>query len=563
MLSCSAFGQAFTFSDIPFLSQSGSDWSRRVILNGGPNPSANTVNCMETLRKALIAQGITNKIYSLCVFVPDSVIAAATPLFLHKGYPMWTNNFVIGDLNVNGLKGNAIDKFMDSGVLPNNTGIATNGTGSRGMTVVVSETSSNNAAAFMGFQEGGSGSVLVNLAVAADGDLEWIPTDLNAAFNVETNDIARTGWISGNVVVEGGTTNTTVFVASPLETHKILITEVRVARGTDTASNTTITVFASRNASTPTSFNAQRLSFAMLHDGLTQTESSNVWWAVKTCRECLGGGSGDPVHNWANKVVVGGGAAVSTTSSNALRTFYSGLNTDSLLYRLVVVNPYAPDNLTAARTPVHWKSGHMIWTNVAFGESNLTVNGLAGNLTTKYLGTGLNPVAINYGGFSSISAGMTIQTFNIPASASLHDFAVNGTAANSLFSMANNSGTLNFYCWKFITVNTEFLARAAPSTTWAGYLSGNRTAANAIRLDWVTNGVHNIATNGTGVQTGSTASMTNMYAHANSQPGLVPASFSDHTISFIALHPGLTQTESSNLWVRVNAMRTAFGGGNP
>ncbi len=82
-------------------------------------------------------------------------------------------------------------------------------------------------------------------------------------------------------------------------------------------------------------------------------------------------------------------------------------------------------------------------------------------------------------------------------------------------------------------------------------------------LYWVTNQVHNIATNTTSVQTGSSATITNLYAFANHPAGGVPGSFSDRTASFVALHSGLTQTESSNLWYRVAILRTNLGGGVP
>jgi hypothetical protein len=103
----------------------------------------------------------------------------------------------------------------------------------------------------------------------------------------------------------------------------------------------------------------------------------------------------------------------------------------------------------------------------------------------------------------------------------------------------------------------------APVGTWAGWISGNRTASNAAALYWVTNNVFNIATNTTTTQTGSTQTITNLYAFANHPAGGVPGSFSDRTASFVAIHNGLTQTDSSNLWYRVATLRTNLGGGVP
>lgn len=558
-----AFGQAFSFNDIPFIANAGgTDWERRVVANGGPQPTAVTATCMENLRLTLIAQGITNKIHSLCVFVPDSVIAATTPLFKHKGIDPWGNsNFVSGDLNIQGLKGDGTSKSLNPGI--SNQQAATNGASiERGQTVVVSESATNQNSVTMGWQEPDT-TPRDFIQISSNGFSSWFPISNVGSQSVVTNDFARVGYYSGNVVTNASGTNMTIYVASPLESHKILATTVFLNTISIPPVAIDLSVFA-RNNGTNSLWSAQRLSVAMVNAGFTQTESSNVWWALKTCRECLGGGTGDNIHDYNQRIVAAGGTDISTTTSNALRTFYAGLDTDGTLYSIVAANVFVPDNLTAARTPVVWQGGNDIWVNNLFAASNLTVNGLTGNGSTKYLGTGLNPATLVNRGFSSTSAGGTVLTFAVPTAGD--DLAGAGTAANSYFRVPiNNAGTLFFNCWKVVTVNTEFVARGAPggSSTWAGYVSGNRTAANAIRMDWVTNGVHNIATNGTGNQTGSTATITNLYAFASSPVGGVANTFSDHTLSFLALHSGLTQTASSNLWNRVFNLRSSLGGGLP
>ncbi len=564
-----ALSQPFTVRDIPFMAQGITDWATRVVANGGAMPSGNTIACMETLRLSLISLGITNKIYSLCIFVPDSLIAATTPLFKHKGADPWTNgNFVIGDLTVNGFKGDGSTKFLDTAVKANNTGIASGGTGSRGLTVLVTETSSNNVASYMSYADP-AGTPLVYLFVGATGDIEWEPTVTNPLFFVTTNDIARVGWISGNQSVDGGVTNIDVYVASPLESHKLLIRKV-VPNGVpqNTATDGTIPVFVQRHGLTNRFFNAQRMSMAMVHDGFTQTESSNVWLAIKTCRECLGGGSGDPVHNWANKVIVAGGAAISTTTSNANRIFYSGLDTDGLLYQMISVNTYAPDNLTAARIPIHWKSGNQFWTNTSFVAGDITINGLTGNTTTKFLGTGMNISALNYGGFSDTSAGVSLLIYNSPQTATVRREFLPVGSTSRLFGPQHFASRLTFFAWfgAAATVNRDYLDAPVPSgngTNWAGFMSGSRTANNAIALYVATNNVFQLWTNGTTATTTDNNTITNSFAHAATDFNNTALQWSDRTVSFLAIHSGLSQTQSSNLWIRVQALRTALGGGLP
>lgn len=551
----------------PFMRQryTPTDWELRVLANGGAQPSLNTVNAMETLRLGCIAAGLTNKIHGLCVGIDGSIIASATPLFLHSGYPMWTNNFVDADVNINGIKGNGTTKAMDTGIKAKDVQIPVNGA-TLGMTVIVTEGASNQLNQVMGYRDP-DGVPLALLLVSSGGSTEFYATTITALQCIITNDWGRVGYVSGNRTTNGGATNLSIYVASPLESHKVLTNLGGSIPALTTTVDDTISVFAAKRDGTNQSFSSMRLSMAMVHDGFTESESSNFWNLAKACRETLGGGTGDNIHDYNRKIVAAGGADISTTTSNALRTFYSGLDTDSTLYRIIIANPYVPDNLTAVRTPLIWQAGSEIWTNVVFGSTNLTVNGLTGNTTTKSLGVGINLSTLNKYEFSDTSAGVSLQIYNAPTSTgSLMEFGTAPTTASGLFGLQHFGGGLYYYCWRFINVNTDFISRAVPSngTNWAGYISGNRTAANAIRMDVGTNGVHQVWTNATGSTVSVNNAMTNSIAHAiYVSSGTTAANWSDRTISFLALHPGLTQTESSNLYQRVYSLRTALGGGNP
>ena len=553
-----AAGQAFSPQSVPFRSQ-GTDWARRVVANGGALPSANTISAMETLRTTLIAQGITNKIHALCMFT-DSVIASATPLFVHLGYPMWTNNFVAGDLNVNGLKGDGSTKAMETGIRMQDFVPVD---GSSGMSLIVTESASNAVNTTAGYMSA-AGTVAFSLNASDAGVTRWRNGTHGLEVNtILTNDFGRVGFLSGN---RYDNDDMVLFVASPLETHKLIQVKSNAFQADFSTDANTISIFAAKRGTTNESgtFTAQRISMVCIHDALTQAESSNFWWAVKTCREQLGGGTGDPLHDYNRKIVAAGGSAISSTTSNALRDFRAGMDTDDLLYRIVAANCYAPDNLIAARTPFLWQAGHEIWLNNNFGETNVSINGLTGNGTSKSLMTGLSPAAITYGGFSVTSAGISLMIYN--ATSSVPAVAVEmGNAATAAFMHVQHTGNrLFFYCWLATLVNQDFVTVGTPHTNWSGYFSGNRTAANAIRIDWATNGVHNIATNATGNQTGNKTSVTNLNAHSFWVSATASAAnWSDRTISFMSLHPGLTQTQSSNLWFRVAALRDDLGGGLP
>jgi len=535
------------------------DWNNRVIANGGFPAQLTTIKTMETLRTDLEQLNLTNKIHALAVFVPDGVIPALTPLILNQGFRLWTNlNFTLSDLNQNGFKGNGTDKMVDSGVFLNG---AIGPLNSIGITALITETDFANGPTISGFWDA-DGNQLYEMQLNFGLNTVWLSGGSGAANSITTNDAARVGYVS-----VGRDTNQSSFidVASPLESHKRLATEATTAGGNFDV-NCSIPFFCRRQANTNVSgvFTGMRVSMACVNDWFTETQSSNLWDAVFRCRSALGGGTGDPIHDWANRVVSNGGAAISTTTSNALRTFRQGLDTDALLYRIIALNAYAPDNLTAARQPLLFQAGNPIWTNTAFGSTNLTVDGLTGDGTTKFLGTGLFPFSLNYGGFSDTSAGISEIVYANPSTAAKVNLgAVGATGFQfSLYAAVTNALNLQFYCWTIATVNANFI-NVPRQSNWTGYLSGNRTAANAIAMYGVTNTVFNILTNSATSQTGNNDTQTNsLFAHALANVA-VPAGISDQTVSLLALHSGFTQTQSSNLWNRARDFRNSIGGGVP
>lgn len=561
LLAVAASAQPFTERDIAFLSKprTPTDWEQRVIANGGAQPSLNTINAMETLRIGCIAAGLTNKIYSLCVFVPDSLIAATTPLFIHQGATLWTNfNFGATNITVNGLGGDGTTKVLDTGIKAKDVVVPSAGD-TIGLTVIVTESASNHVGHAAG-QQDADGNPALMLLISAAGLTEYYPTAIVVAESISTNDWGRVGYVSGNRWIEGGNTNIAMFVASPLESHKAIQSKVGLGNAVGTTlTDDTISFFASKRDGTNQAISPLRMSLAMVHDGFTQTESSNFWVLARTCRETLGGGTGDPVHDWNRKIVAAGGANISTTTSNAARTFLAGLDTDGTLYTMLAVNPYVPDNLTAARTPIIWQAGAEVWTNNNFGATNLTVDGLTGDGSTKYLGTAIVTATAVNRGFSETSAGMSMIVVSNNATGR-YDAGVGGAGANSHFAILNENGLCQIYIWRFNVVNANFLIATGLTN---GFLSGNRTAANAIALYRArSDTTFGTLTNGTGAQTGTTIATHALAAFALNSVGTV-SGYSPHQVSYLSIHAGHTSTQSSNEFVRAQAFRTAIGGGAP
>lgn len=537
------------------------DWASRVIANGGSVPTAVSMNAMETLRTGIISAGLSNKIFDLCVFVPDSLIAATTPLFHALGSDPWTNtNFVSGDLNVNGLKGDGATKFLNTGI-PIGVLTAAPRT-NRGLTVLVSESENNQTGVDIGFESSaGVDPLLLNVS-SNSGKTEMYVSSISGGTFATASDYRRSGVVSGNCVASV----ITIYGQSLLVPQQVIAT---LSQASISYSGTVrLFAFCYSLAGAPTSHSAKRISVISVHDGLTAAEASTFSTLLLACRTALGGGTGDEINNWAQRVVAYGGADPASGTKTALRTAYASLATAGLLTNSVALNFIVPDNLTAARMPLVWQSGAECWTNQLFGTTNLTVNGLTGDGSSKYLRTGIIPASVPANtGFSVTSGGQSLVI--VTNSGSGYDFGTQSTASQQ-FALVNDTGVFKLYCWDFNSINNNNLAVTAPSpgVTWAGFLSGNRTAANAIALYAANTGsTFGTLTNATGTQTANlllyTKSMLAFALGSGATEGVPIGGYSPHTVSFIGLTAGLTSAQSSNLYYIVSTARSALGGGNP
>jgi len=265
----------------------------------------------------------------------------------------------------------------------------------------------------------------------------------------------------------------------------------------------------------------------------------------------------DPiVASWSGRVTAGGGSIPTLTTLEALTDFTYGLKADNIFTKMISVNAFVPDSLIASITPVIQTSGSSVWTNNNFVSADLTVNGLLGNGSNKWLDTGVN-VSTAYG--NDTSAGLSVYE----STTTVSNVCAIGAAANSSttgLELFTNSfgGAILFDCWN----NSNSTGRLATSVpTASGFTSGNRTAANDFRTYF---GNSNIPFAQQGIQatTGNSHSDTNFTIgcfvdHVTTGNFF----FSNRRMSFAAIHTGLTSTECNNFFNRVQTLRQAFRGG--
>ena len=173
-----------------------------------------------------------------------------------------------------------------------------------------------------------------------------------------------------------------------------------------------------------------------------------------------------------------GGAAPSDATKLALHNFCAGLDTDSLTASMLAVNCIVPDSLIAATTPLIKGPGNDPWTNTNFVAGDLTVAGIKGNASNKYLDTGVNP---NTEMTATTSAGVTLYMPDLAGSA--------GSAFTESGIISSNLSSDNFGLFPALNSVTHWNCcgwavggEATAVVNLSGYYSGNRIANNDNRI---------------------------------------------------------------------------------
>lgn len=256
--------------------------------------------------------------------------------------------------------------------------------------------------------------------------------------------------------------------------------------------------------------------------------------------------------NWVNRIQRNGGGTPSYYTVQAASEFCEGIYNVGLSSSMKTVNIYAPDSLIACQTPLMLVSGTVDpWINSNFVASDLTIQGLAGNGSTKRLNTGLT-ASVAWPSPNTGSAGMTmyVTTGN---SGTENDMGVWATGTtNDLFSAyISYSGTAYWDCWNAGTGRVS-----AGNASWTGFISFNRTAINATRIDRAKSTIA-YSTLVSGVtSTGNKPPANTIMVHSQWGSG-----YSTKRFSFAAVHMGLDFKQGNDLYDLVQKTRQRMGGG--
>jgi hypothetical protein len=187
------------------------------------------------------------------------------------------------------------------------------------------------------------------------------------------------------------------------------------------------------------------------------------------------------------------------------------------------------------------------WTNNNFVSGDLTVNGLIGNGSTKYLNTGINESTL---AVPQDDVGLTAYTITTGAL---------GAVEIGVYDSTRGSQVCFCYTGNVVLPLLHSDAGSGLSQTLAGYQSHNRLLAASFKIYRANSGTAHelfaapvVASNGLPAR--------DMYGLCRNNNG-TPAYYSARRVSFLGHHGGLTQAESSSFYNAIQALRTALGGG--
>ncbi len=501
-------------------------WATRVVTNGGAAPSGATVLAISNFCYALDTAGLTSQMKAVNVLAPDSLIACCTPLIVGTGVDPWTNSgFSSGAVSVNGLTGDGVN-VLNTGV--NSSTLSTN---SAGMSLYAFK-----------------GGVIMGQDYLSSPDFILTSNTFDCWDNSTSrqySSINDVGFYSGSRTAVGQ--SNTYYGNTRLSLVQVASTTVASSQN-NSALTFPLHLMSSYHhdgGSYDQFISTGTCSFAAIHSGLTQADTAALFTLVQALRVALGGGYNDPVSAWSPSVVANGGAAPSGATVTALSNFYNGLVSDGLVTLVGAVNCCVPDSLIACLTPLLIGGGLNPWTNRNFLAGDLTVNGLVGNGSSKYLQTGVDRSGNNP--FS----GMAFYSYSVGGVG----VELGGSTASAYFQATS----------KYNDGNNYFFDGATGVVLVASGLSGFYSQQRVSLVDhraFFANSTHIFA------QIGSTdiISWTGLpigvppFVLANSAIG-VAGQFSTSCISFAAITFGMTSAQTNALYARIVTLRTALGGG--
>lgn len=258
--------------------------------------------------------------------------------------------------------------------------------------------------------------------------------------------------------------------------------------------------------------------------------------------------------DWATRVVANGGAAPSAATQSAIADFVCGCITDGIWSKMLAVGVIAPDNITAALTPLLVGPGLDPWTAPGGGITH-SINGLKGHTPSgSFVRTGVK----NTDYTSAQDGGVSWYCYD--ATTTGFDGGSYNEVKGILFAAKHSDGfAYGYHGTTAASVNE--IKVASPGN---GFYSNIRVTSTDHRL-FFANSLNPHAEIGSNANAWAGTFLDNgdgMILFAINDILGSQQLHSNDTISFMAWYQGsFSATDSANLFARAQTLRTAFGGG--
>jgi hypothetical protein len=293
-------------------------------------------------------------------------------------------------------------------------------------------------------------------------------------------------------------------------------------------------------------FTNKQLAFSTIGDGLTDEDSANLYYSVQKFQTTLGRQVGTPIYS-SNatdvnaRLFLGATNIQDATITSAVDTLVQGLKTDGVWSKLKAVYPFVGGTATTHKFNLANALDEDTSFRLAFnGGLTHSSNGVQGNGTNGFANTFISPASQL--SLNSTSVSLYSRT---DLSSSQGDFGVKQFSPVQTFFMGN----AKFSDGKQYYIMGSDVPFGITSTTNAslGLFTFNRPSSTT----------QNLYKNGTQIHTMTKNSLalpsSNMYLL-----GINNGEFSVKQFAFASIGDGLTPTEASNLYTRVQAFQTTL-----
>jgi hypothetical protein len=372
--------------------------------------------------------------------------------------------------------------------------------------------------------------------------------------------------VSAGNFISGAIANLLSYTASPT-TGLILATRTsttslkgfrnNVSLGTNTITASSIAnapfYLGARNENNTTQvfFNSYQHAFAFIGDGLTDEDSANLYYSVQKFQTTLGRQVGTPIYS-SNatdvnaRLFLGATNIQDATITSAVDTLVQGLKTDGVWSKLKAVYPFVGGTATTHK----FNLANALDEDSAFrltfnGGVTHSINGIQGNGTNGYADTFLRPATHLTN--NSLSIGLYTRDNFISASS---EMGCSDIGFLPIIGLAVKNSVNNAFFDGYDFTNHR-INRSNVSSS--GFLVGsilNSTSQSLYKNGSLMGAVNTIAQ----TLTQPSGKITLMARNDNS----TPSEFSSKNNCFTFIGNGLTDTEASNLYTRVQAFQTTL-----